>query len=129
MRTLERNKRKFYYATYSDTTEFRKDEYGNYLTGEHVVTRTNPVLCFGNISGASGDILTRQFGESVEYDKIIVLDNPEIPIDEYSVLWVDVDPNLDSSGETSVLHDYEVLKVSRTINSVAIAIHKVSLSA
>ena len=80
MRCMVRNKRKFYYASYIKTNEIT-DEYGN-KTGEYEVLYSNPTECKGNISGAQGELEIRQFGESVRYDKVIVLDNvgsPDIP--------------------------------------------------
>ena len=68
---------------------------------------------------------TRQFGESESYDKVIVLDNPNTPIDEYSTLWVDTLPLLNEDGSTETPHDYVVKKVARSLNSVSIAISKV----
>lgn len=120
MRTLLRNQRVFYYAPYIGRTEL-KDEYGN-LSGEYEVTYGEPVKVLGNISPAQGDMQTRQFGESEIYDKVIVLDNPKTPIDEYSILWVDKSPDNEAP------HDYVVKKVARSLNSVSIAISKVNVN-
>ena len=122
MRTLLRNQRAFYYAPYISRTEL-KDEYGN-LSGEYEVTYGEPVKVFGNISPAQGDMQTRQFGESEIYDKVIVLGNPKTPIDEFSILWVDREPN----STNKVGHDYVVKKVARSLNSVSIAISKVNVN-
>lgn len=126
MRTLLRNQVAFYYAPYIERVEL-KDEYGN-LSGEYEIVYGNPIKVFGNISPAQGDMQTRQFGESEIYDKIIVLGNPNTPIDEYSILWVDTKPTL-SDGESTINipHDYVVKKVARSLNSVSIAISKVNV--
>jgi hypothetical protein len=105
------------------------DEYGN-KTGEYEITYGNPVKMFGNISSAQGEMQTRQFGESETYDRVIVLENPNAPIDEYSILWVDSVPVLSedgTEGTTKVPHDYVVKKVARSLNSVSIAISKVNV--
>ena len=125
MRCMVRNKQKFYYASYIDTNELT-DEYGN-KTGEYEVIYGNPIETKGNISGEQGEILIRQFGESERYDKVIVLDNVDTEINEYSILWVDTLPLLNDDGTTSTPHDYIVKKVAKTINSVAIAISKVNV--
>ena len=91
---------------------------------------------FGNVSAAVGSIQNRQFGESESYDKVIVLDNPETPINEYSLLWVDALPELDNDGKLvlkedgteTTPHDYIVKKVARSLNSVSIAISKVDVN-
>lgn len=125
MRCLVRNKTKFYYALYIDKTEI-KDEYGN-GSGEYDVSHGNPVVALGNISSAMGETQVRQFGESERYDKVIVLDNPETQIDEYSILWVDTLPHLNADGTTDTPHDYIVKKAARSLNGVAIAISKVNV--
>lgn len=119
MRTLIRNQVAFYYAQYVGKKEL-KDEYGN-LSGEYEIIYGEPIKAFGNVSSAQGEIQTRQFGESETYDKVIVLENPSAPIDEYSILWVDKTPDNNSP------HDYVVKKVARSMNSVSIAISKVSV--
>ena len=90
MRCMERNKVEFWYAPYAGHTHM-VDEYGNELN-ETEVSYGNPVKCKGNISAARGETVSRLFGESEEYDKIIVLDDPRTPITEYDVLWVDTVP-------------------------------------
>ena len=65
----------------------------------------------------------RQFGESVNYDKVMVMDNSAPPIDEYSVLWVDTMPQLDedgslllgSDGNAITPHNYEVEKLPEAL--------------
>lgn len=131
MRCMVRNKSVFYYALYDKQTEL-KDEYGN-ATGQYSISYTDPVKALGNVSAAQGEMQSRQFGESETYDKVIVLDNPHISIDEYSILWVDAPPKLtvdghlvmkdDDTAETP--HDYIVKKVARSLNNVSIAISKV----
>ena len=125
MRCMMRNKATFYYALYTGQTEI-VDEYGN-ATGQYSVTYGNPTKALGNVSAAQGEMQTRQFGDSEIYDKVIVLDNPNAPIDEYSILWVDTLPYLNGDGSTETPHDYVVKKVARSLNSVSIAISKVSV--
>jgi hypothetical protein len=118
---MVRNKTPFYYALHKGQVEII-DEYGN-ATGEYMISYDEPVMALGNISAAQGEIQSRQFGESESYDKVIVLDDKDAPIDEYTVLWVDTlpQPNKDTP------YDYIVRKVARSLNSVSIAISKVSV--
>lgn len=133
MRCMVRNKSYFYYALYDGQTEL-KDEYGN-ATGQYDISYADPVKTLGNVSAAQGEIQSRQFGDSETYDKVIVLDNPSAPIDEYSILWVDTVPELtedghlalDEKGEVKTPHDYIVKKVARSLNGVSIAISKVAV--
>ena len=125
MRCMARNKSKFYYASYIGEIEIR-DEYGN-ATGEYKVSYDKPIKTHGNVSAAQGEIQSRQFGESESYDKVIVLDDRNAPIDEHSVLWVDALPLLNEDGTTDTPYDYIVKKVARSLNSVSIAIRKVKV--
>ena len=132
MRMMERNKSKFFYALYKEKVP-KTDEYGN-VTGEYEIIRDNPVEFSANISAAKGETSTRQFGESESYDKVIVMGTDAPPIDEYTVLWVDKTPQVDETGalvtnddgEVITPHDYIVKKVAKSLNSVSVAISKVS---
>ena len=126
MRCMARNKTKFYFASYTGETEI-VDEYGN-RTGEYEISYSNPNECFGNVSAAQGEMQSRQFGESVSYDKVIVLDDKNTPIDEYAILWVDTLPHLNEDGTTDTPHDYIVKRVARSLNGVSIAIQRVNVN-
>ena len=126
MRCMARNKSKFYYASYIGETEIT-DENGN-STGEYNLNYSDPVEMHGNVSAAQGEMQSRQFGESESYDKVIVLDDRNTPIDEYSILWVDALPHLNEDGSTDTPHDYIVRKVAQSLNSVSIAVSKVDVT-
>ena len=126
MRGLVRNERGFYYALYEGKEELT-DEYGN-KTGEYIVIYSKPVKYKGNISAAQGEIQNRQFGTSEIYDKVITLCNTSIPVDEYSILWVDNLPVIKADGTTDTPHDYIVKKVATSLNVKSLAISKVIVS-
>lgn len=125
MRCMIRNQSKFYYALYIDK-KATTDEYGN-ITGEYEVVYSNPIEIKGNVSSAMGEMQSKQFGVGESYDKVIVLDNVNTPIDEYSILWVDTLPTLNANGTTDTPYDYVVKKVARGLNNVSIAISKVNV--
>ncbi len=126
MRCMRRNKVKFYYALF-DHREDTVDEYGN-LAGSPKVFHGDPIFCKANISPAKNVDVVQLFGTDVNYDKVIVMDRPDIPIDENAVLWVDTLPVLDDEGKTETPYDYIIRKVARSLNSVTIAIAKVDVS-
>lgn len=134
MKCMQRNKSPFFYALYEGKEEI-EDDYGN-ATGEYAVKYGNPINYSANVSAAKGETSTRQFGESEDYDKIIIFDNEAPPIDEYSVLWVDTKPSLnedgslakDDNGNAITPYDYVVKKVAKSLNVVSIAISKVNVS-
>lgn len=125
MRSMIRNKRVFYYAEHKGKSEII-DEYGN-KTGQYKIVYGEPVKVYGNISPAKGEVQSQQFGESESYDKVIVLDDKNVPIDEHSILWVDTLPTPNNAGLTETPHDYIVKQIARSLNSVSIAISKVNV--
>ena len=125
MRCMDRNKTPFYYALYDTKTEI-EDDYGN-KTGQYELSYGNPIGCKANISAAMGETQSRQFGDSVSYDKVFVLDDPHTAIDEFSILWIDTIPQINADGTTDTPHDYIVKKVARSLNSVSIAVSKVNV--
>ena len=126
MRCMVRNKQEFYYALYIDKNEL-KDEYGN-VTGEYEVLYGDPVKMKGNISSPVGETQVREFGGSENYDKVIVLDDKNAPINEHSILWVDSLPLLNENGTTNTPYDYTVKRVARSLNGVLIGIKKVDVN-
>ena len=125
MRTLTRNKICIYYANYLNKIPI-KDEYGN-LTGEYQLVYDRPFGIMANVSAARGESTTRQFGEDVNYDRIIVLHNPALPIAETSILWIDTTPEIEQDGSTNTPHDYIVKQVAPSLNSMSIAVSKVNV--
>ena len=125
MRTLVRNKIRIYYANFNAKTPI-KDEYGN-LTGEYDIIYDNPVEIRANVSAARGESTTRQFGEDEGYDRVIVMDDPKVPIDVSSVLWIDTLPKIKVDGSTDTPYDYIVKQVAPSLNSVSIAVSKVNV--
>lgn len=134
MRCMNRNKVKFYYALYKGREPILNEQ--GRKTGQYKVIHGNPIEGHANISAAKGETQTRQFGENESYDKVVVMDFITPLIDEYSVLWVDTLPTLNADGSLKVNgageiitpHDYVVKKVAKSLNSVSIAISKVTVS-
>ena len=127
MRALVRNKTLIYYADYQEKRPI-EDEYGN-MTGEYDLLYGNPLAVKANVSAAKGESITRQFGDDVSYDRIILLDDPNFPITESSILWIDTPPVILEDGTTETPHDYIVKRVAPSINSVSIAVSKVNVRA
>lgn len=134
MRCMNLNKQRFFYALYTGREEL-KDEYGN-KSGEYKLLYSNPVEYFANISAARGETQSNQFGENIVYDKSIILDKGAVDLDEYSILWIDSEPELDANGAlvlnedgtVKTPHDYIVKKVAMSLHSVLLAISKVTVS-
>lgn len=153
MRTVHRNMHPFYYCLYQESVA-QYDEYGNVLP-EPMNIYGDPVLMYANISPASGQAQTEQYGNLESYDRLIVTTDMDCPIDEYTVLFVDKVPeNLptvteeeetEETEETDETepetddeepveppyeppkYDYIVKRVSRSLNGITIAIRKVDV--
>lgn len=144
MRALERNKQQFWYCLFDSASEI-EDEYGN-ATGELDVRYLEAVEMYANISPATGQAQTEIFGGLDNYDKVIVTDDLNCPIDEQTVLFIDKEPEYDEETEEvpvesgtlygeqteSVVikrpkYDYIVKRVAVSLNSISIAVRKVNV--
>lgn len=140
MRCLERNKQLFYYCLYETSIE-SIDEYGN-TTGQRVTLYQEAVPMEANISASTGQAQTEQFGNLETYDKVIVTDWMDCPIDEHTVLFIDSEPKYSSAVDVPVIVDQEVIietryvpkynyivkRIAKSLNSISIAVRKVDVS-
>ena len=125
MKTLARNKKPFTYCLYSGTTTPIYDEYGN-DTGELTVGYGAPKVAWGNISPATGASAVEMFGGVDNYDKVIVTDDVDIPIDTDAVLFVGKEYETTDDGQP--IYNYTVSRVARSLNFCAIAIREVKVN-
>lgn len=131
MRCLERNKHKFYYCTYRDK-EYVLDSDGH-RTGDMCATYNAPVEIRASISattsmtsatrGAFSDIAP--YGVVLNYDRRIVVDDLNCPIDELSVLCVDVEPVYDEENHL-INFDHEVIKKVKGLNDITYYIKRIT---
>ena len=126
MKTLARNKQTLYYCLYSSTE--RQYDSDNNETGELKVVYGPAVKMEANISAASGSAQVEMFGSDVSYDRVIVTDDVNCPIDENAVLFIDKTPEFTDEAVPTPLYNYVVSRVARSLNSVSIAISKVNVS-
>lgn len=124
MKIMKRNTRTFYYLLYQGKTEI-VDSHGQGI-GEKKIVYSEPVQMKANVSSPIGQTHVEAFGDFVNYDKMIVTDDLSCPIDEYSVLFIDKEPEFDDDGNP--LYDYVVKRVAKSLNSITIAATKVSVS-
>lgn len=136
----------FYYCLYKETIPI-VDEYGN-ESGEKIVTYYDPILMYANISPATGQSNTEQFGNLDNYDKVIVTCDMECPIDENSVLFIGKEPEftdvptnivteamalygedvIEAQTVSVPVFNYIVRRVAKSLNSISIAVSKVKVS-
>ena len=127
MRTIHRNKQKIYYALYTGKTPIL-DEYGN-QTGEYELTYASPVVYNLNVSAARGTADVDQFGINENYTKTMVTNDMGCPITETTRLWIGKEATVTVDEVTTVTpHNYVVVSVARSINSITYAIKEVSVT-
>lgn len=120
MRTLDRNKRKFYYCLHQTKEKIYDDDHN--FTGEYSPEYAEPVEAFGNISASSGTTDTEQFGNDISYDKTIALQGTNWPIDESTVLLIDTLPDPESEIPN---YDYLIVRKAVSLNHTVLAIKRV----
>jgi len=123
MKTLKRNESTVWYCTYN-RTESMYDSNG-YSTGEKRVVYNNPVAVKCNVHPATGTSQVEQFGNLDGYDRVIVMCNMGLPIDENTVFFIDSTP---VTGDGAKGYDYAVRRISKSLNSISIAVTKVTKS-
>ena len=65
------------------------------------------------------------FGNLESYDKVIITDDMDCPIDENTVLFIDKDPEFKDGKPT---FDYTVRRVAKSLNTISYAVSKVKVS-
>lgn len=123
MKLMKRNLKPVWYCLYS-TKATQKDDDG-YETGEDGVSYGEPVKLMCNVSPATGFAQTDVFGNLESYDKVLITDDMNCPIDENTVLFIDKEPQV---ADGKPLYDYTVKRVAKSLNSISIAVSKVKVS-
>ena len=129
MKCLVRNKQTLYYRLWEGVQE-TVDEDGN-IVETNVPVYSDPVKIRANVSVAEGQRFVestsaQMFGLAIDYDKVIVLDDVNCPIEESTVFYIDKTPYADDGSITA--YDYRVTRISKSLNSISIAVKKVDVS-
>jgi hypothetical protein len=103
LRDLRINQVPFWYQTYEGEVD-EVDDDGN-LTGETIKKYSNPIKALARISPNTGQSESNPFGKNTDYDKSIST-VVRLPIDEYSKLFIDVEPVINEDGSTDTEPDY-----------------------
>ena len=115
MRLLQRNLTEFEYIPQTEETDI-DPETGMHTGDFRPVTAEDdedaePILYEGNISPASQYANYTLFGTDIRYTHVLLMDDPEVEIDEYGkIKW---------NGDL-----YDIRAVRRSLNSVSIALRK-----
>ena len=121
MRALERNKQPIYFANYTGRSVITDED--GLETGEYELTYTTPTGANVNVSASRGEANLDLFGTDLNYSNTIVSDK-DLGIDENSILWIGKDAY---QGSAVTPHNYIVVSVAKSFNSVVYAVRKVDV--
>ena len=137
MRALKRNKRPFWVAVYTGAEDVTDAQ--DRLTGEKRLVYDVPKLAYGNISASSGstinrataNVVQRAYGETVDYDRVIVMDDLDFVVNEASVVWIDppVNPKLNNDGTFNTPYQYVITRIAKTLNVLSLTLREVTVRA
>lgn len=138
MKALNRNKQTIYYANFLGESPLL-DENG-LDTGEPVLSYSKLKAARVNVSASRGTANVDLFGTDINYTNTIVSDT-DLGIDEHSLIWYgdacknplypsdDLFPRDDLfPNHITKPHNYIVVSVAKSLNSVTYAIRKVDVS-
>lgn len=131
MRLLERNKQKVYYRNFiSQTAVSYTDEYGNTIeTGEKTNTYGEVKSVRAYVKSAIGQNEAEPFGDFTSKRRTIYVEKDIADINEYSLLWVGIDPQIDDeTGEPQSPHNFTVEGISSGLNHDRILIRRVEVN-
>lgn len=121
---MKRNLKPIWYCLYKGKEPIT-DENG-YESGEMQPVYEEPVRMMCNVSPATGYAQTEMFGNLESYDKVIITDDMNCPIDENTVLFIDTEPAYADDGK--LLYGYTVSRVAKSLNHISYAVRKVKVS-
>lgn len=116
MRNLDRDRKRVLIARYVGIAP-EVDSDGLY-TGRNVPSFSEPEEFLPTVSTASGEARNDIFGQKLEYDRTLTVDDPAFDVKESDRLWID------SEDE----HDHVVKKVARTGSYTVVAASHVEVS-
>jgi hypothetical protein len=122
LRDLRINQVPFWYQQFIREEDIL-DEDGN-LTGETQKVYSNPVMAYARISPSTGQAESSPFGINTDYDKAIsTVQN--LPIDEYSRLFIDIVPVINADGSTDTEPDYYCVVPKKDLQQNVWAVKKI----
>ena len=118
MRSLNRNKRKIYYALRTGDTA-NIDEYGN-ETGECTPTYGEKIALMCHVSAATGEEAVQAFGSFTGYSRTMCVADNGCPIKEDSIIWFGTEPPSP--------HNYIVVRKADSKNGILYALQEVTVT-
>ena len=127
MVSLQSNRQKIWYGELEGYTDLLDDD--GYKTGEKEKVYSTPLPFLIYVSPAKGENSWNPYGIGDEYSNVMSTNDRTCPIQEDSVLWVGIDPQIDeTTGKATVEHNYIVTRKAPGLNSILYAIKRVDVS-
>ena len=137
MKLMSRNLKSIWYCPYQSKEAVVDTD--NNETGEQRIVYGTPVEMKVNVSPAVGRAQQEQFGTLESYDKVVVTDDMNCPIDENTVMFIDRMPEFEpasTSGTFSTtssatvlvnVPDYIVKRVAKSLTHISYGVTKVNV--
>jgi hypothetical protein len=122
LKDLRINQVPFWYQTYLGEVD-ELDEEGH-RTGDTVKHYSNPIKAYARVSPNVGQAESNPFGSLTDYDKSIST-VVRLEIDEYSKLFIDVEPVIGEDGTTDTEPDYYCVAQKHDLQQNVWAIKKI----
>lgn len=125
MRLLDRNKQTVYYRNYVGMTPITND---GLETGEYTKSYGEVQTVNAYVKSAIGNNAAEPFGDFTSKQRVIYYENGAADINEYSQVWVGIDPQL-QNGQPTVVYNFDVAGVAVGLNHTRVSIKRVEKSA
>lgn len=125
MRCLGRDRQRVFVGRFLRTEPVTD---GGKLTGRNQPVYEQPAEFWPTVSVVRGEAQGDYFGQRVDYDLTLTVDDPDFPVSEADVLWVDADPGDAEEEGYPAPHDYIVRRVARKGGFAVIAAKRVDVN-
>lgn len=120
MRLMARNGRTIYYQLLDSQTPM---DDGEWKTGEDQYSYKSPVAIEATVSPAEGSASRTAYGTSLNYDRMILIDDMDCPIEETSLIWLETVPEY-HDGQLVNKADYMVVRIAKALNHIKVVARK-----
>lgn len=125
MRCLDRDRQRVFVGRFLGTKQVVED---GKLTGRNEPAYEPPAEFWPTVSTVRGEAQSDYFGQRVDYDLTLTIDDSAFAVKEADVLWVDADPGDAEAEGYPAPHDYIVRRVARKGDFTVIAAKRVDVS-
>lgn len=119
MRLMARNGRTIYYQLLASQSPITEE----WDTGEDTYVYDSPVAITATVSPAEGSTSRTAYGASPNYDRIVLIDDMDCPVEETSLLWLEREPEY-VNEQLANRPDFMVVRVAKALNHIKVVARK-----